>query len=38
MMKTMKKLNKESAFTMLASQEVLKRDWDDKLDERWDDV
>ncbi len=29
---------KESAFTMLASQEVLKKDWDNKLDERWDDV
>lgn len=30
--------NIESIFTMLASQEVLKKDWDNKLDERWDNV
>ncbi|HIJ11105.1 TPA: hypothetical protein HA278_03540 [Candidatus Woesearchaeota archaeon] len=29
---------KESVFTMLASQEVLKKDWDNKYDDRWDDV
>lgn len=30
--------NKESFFTMLASQQVLKKDWDNELDERWNDV
>lgn len=30
--------NKESLFTMLASEEVLKKDWDNELDERWNDV
>ncbi|MBI2176287.1 hypothetical protein HYU40_02965 [Candidatus Woesearchaeota archaeon] len=29
---------KESILTMLASEEVLKREWDNKADERWDDV
>lgn len=29
---------KESILTMLASESVLKKDWDNKLDERWDDV
>ena len=28
----------ESVFTMLASQEVLKKEWENKFDERWDDV
>ena len=28
----------ESIFTMLASQEVLKKDWDNELDERWNNV
>ena len=30
--------NQESAFTMLASQEVLTEDWDNKYDDRWDMV
>ena len=30
--------NKESIFTMLASEEVLKKDWDNVADERWNDV
>ena len=25
----------ESIMTMLASEEVLKKDWDNELDERW---
>lgn len=29
---------RESVFTMLASQEVLKKDWDNKYDERWDSL
>lgn len=29
---------KESVFNMLASEEVLKKDWDNKNDERWDNV
>lgn len=28
--------NNESIIIMLASEEVLKKDWDNKLDERWD--
>ena len=28
----------DSIFTMLASQDVLKKDWDNKVDDRWDDV
>ena len=28
----------ESILTMLASEEVLKKDWDNELDERWDNV
>ncbi|MDD9953243.1 MAG: hypothetical protein OXR66_02825 [Candidatus Woesearchaeota archaeon] len=30
--------NKESILTMLASEDVLKKDWDNKADERWNDV
>ena len=30
--------DKESILTMLASEDVLKRDWDNKLDEKWDNV
>ena len=26
---------RDSVMTMLASEEVLKKDWDNKLDERW---
>ena len=33
-----KELNKESIFTMLASEEVLRSDWDNELDERWNNV
>lgn len=29
---------KESILTMLASEEVLRREWDNKTDERWNDV
>ena len=29
--------NKEGILTMLASEEVLKKDWDNKLDEAWND-
>lgn len=29
---------KESILTMLASEDVLKKDWDNREDERWDDV
>ena len=28
----------ESVFTMLASQEVLKKEWENKFDDRWDSV
>ncbi len=28
----------ESIFTMLASEEVLRKDWDNKADERWNNV
>ncbi|MBS3079847.1 hypothetical protein J4221_00075 [Candidatus Pacearchaeota archaeon] len=30
--------NKESILTMLASEKVLKKDWDNELDERWNNV
>lgn len=30
--------NSESIMTMLASEEVFKKDWDNELDERWNDV
>jgi hypothetical protein len=30
--------NKESIFTMLASEDVLKKEWDNEADERWNDV
>jgi predicted CopG family antitoxin len=30
--------NKESIFTMVASESVLKKDWDNKEDERWNDI
>ncbi len=29
---------KESILTMLASEEVLKKEWDNKADERWNNV
>ena len=28
----------ESIMTMLASEDVLKKDWDNELDERWNNV
>lgn len=30
--------NRESIITMLASEEVLKKDWNNKLDKRWNNV
>ncbi|MFT4312705.1 MAG: hypothetical protein ACMXYF_05760 [Candidatus Woesearchaeota archaeon] len=30
--------NNEGALTMLASQEVLKKEWDNSVDEIWNDV
>jgi hypothetical protein len=30
--------DKESILTMLASEEVLRREWDNPHDERWDNV
>lgn len=30
--------SKESVYTMLASENVLKKDWDNELDNRWDNV
>ncbi len=30
--------NSEGIMTMLASEEVLKKDWDNELDERWNNV
>lgn len=30
--------NKESILTMLASEDVLRKDWDNESDERWNDV
>ncbi len=30
--------NSEGIMTMLASEEVLKKDWDNETDERWNNV
>ena len=30
--------HKENILTMLASEEVLKKDWDNNADERWNNV
>ena len=30
--------NKESILTMLTSENVLKKDWNNELDERWNNV
>lgn len=30
--------NSESILTMLSSEEVLKKDWDNESDERWNNV
>lgn len=35
---SLEKNEKESLLTMLASEEVLKKDWDNELDERWNNV
>jgi hypothetical protein len=37
-LKKIKKLNPESLETMLMSEEVLKKDWDNEYDERWNDL
>ncbi len=34
----LEKIPADSLFTMLASQEVLKKDWDNEADERWNNV
>ncbi len=31
-------INHESILTMLASEKVLKKDWDNEADERWNNV
>jgi metal-responsive CopG/Arc/MetJ family transcriptional regulator len=33
-----KNKNKEGIFTMFASESVLKKEWDNKADERWNNV
>ncbi len=33
-----KNKNKEGILTMLASEKVLKKDWDNEADEMWNDV
>ena len=33
-----KSKNNEGILTMFASEEVLKKDWENKKDDRWDDV
>ena len=33
-----KSASKESILNMLASEEVLRKDWDNKEDEAWDDI
>ena len=33
-----KKPSQESIFTMLASEDVLKREWDNNADERWNEI
>ena len=33
-----KNSNPESIMTMLASEKVLKKDWENELDERWNNV
>ena len=34
----LKKHDKESILTMVASEDVLNKDWDNELDERWNNV
>ena len=38
MEKIKKIMENESVMNMFASQEVLKKDWDNKMDERWNNV
>jgi hypothetical protein len=33
-----KSVHKESILTMLASEDVLKKDWENEADERWNNV
>lgn len=33
-----KNTNKEGILTMLASENTLKKDWDNELDQRWNNV
>lgn len=33
-----KNVNQEGILNMLASERVLEKDWDNKMDERWDNV
>ena len=33
-----KNKNNEGIMTMLISEDVLKKDWDNEVDERWNDV
>jgi len=38
-LETLKKISSgESILSMLASEDVLKKDWDNELDERWNNV
>ena len=38
MEKIKKIMENESVMNMFASQEILKKDWDNKMDERWNNV
>jgi len=33
-----KNINQESILTMFASEDVLRKEWDNELDERWNNV
>ncbi|MEK6913911.1 MAG: hypothetical protein AABW47_04565 [Nanoarchaeota archaeon] len=37
-LQSIKKSDSESLLTMFASEDVLKKEWDNKLDERWNNV
>ncbi len=37
-LESLKKPRQESIFTMLASQDVLKKEWDNEWDEQWDKI
>jgi|GEM_PF-2685387 hypothetical protein len=34
----LKRFDEESVITMLLSQEVLRKEWDNKADERWNEL